>query len=137
MHSRVVHVHGGVRFDIYGGRGRCPCGTTGCTHMALGSLGNQWGVRTYGKRAIVLYLDWVEKQFATTPPTLFVRQVEQLAGKVLGCWCVGKYPACHCEVLAGLADGVAFPVIRADILARLGLSTKPAQAELFKPGCAP
>ena len=42
MHSRVVHVHGGIRFDIYGGRGRCPCGTTGCTHMALGSFGNQW-----------------------------------------------------------------------------------------------
>lgn len=60
-------------------------------------------------------------------------EIEARTGKVLGCWCVGRFPVCHGEVLARLADAVdmlaELALIRADVLARLD-----PQGDLFGAG---
>ena len=120
-HPRIVNVMApGASWDVYVGRGSCPKrGAAGRTRF-----GNPWPVARYGDRAMTLYLDWVEKLQATSNP--FREAVRELRGKVLGCWCVGRFPVCHGEVLARLADGEDLTAIRADVLSRLA-----PQGELF------
>lgn len=125
MHPRLVNVAtAGAEWDVYVGRGNCPRrGPAGRTRF-----GNPWPVARYGVDAMKRYLDHVEKLLKTVPA--FGAAVRELRGKVLGCWCVGRYPCCHGEVLARLADAVdmlaELVLIRADLLARLE-----PQAELF------
>jgi hypothetical protein len=131
MHPRVVNVRAkGAFWDLYVGRGPCPVrGEAGRT-----AFGNPWTVARYGDRALTLYMDHVARLLRESIG--FVQAVTDLAGKRLGCWCAGRYPACHAEVLAGLADAIArgekpldaLVAIRAEIEARL-----PArQGELFR-----
>jgi hypothetical protein len=130
VHPRVVNVaREGATWDVYVGRGRCPKrGEDGRTNF-----GNPWTVARYGDRALTLYIDHVACLLRESIG--FVQAVTDLAGKRLGCWCAGRYPACHAEVLAGLADAIArgekpleaLVAIRAELVARL----KP-QGEMFR-----
>lgn len=125
MHPRLVNVMDpAAEWDVYVGRGNCPRrGPSGRTRF-----GNPWTVARYGHEAMTRYLDHVENLLKTVPA--FGAAVRELRGKVLGCWCVGRYPCCHGEVLARLADAVdmlaELVLIRADVLARLY-----PQGELF------
>lgn len=111
--TSVVNVRDGIeaaRWDMYVGRGRCPCRRRLCTHGT--GLGNPYTVEEHGPDAMLLYIDHVAHQLRDAS---FGVIVERLRGKVLGCWCA---PArCHGEVLARLADGDTIEAIRADWLA--------------------
>lgn len=127
MHPRVVNVRAaGAEWDVYVGRGRCPCkASPRCTHdtrVATGNVlrvmdwGNPFKVDAHGPEAMRLYMDHL---VGTDTPAL-ARNF--LPGLVLGCWCAGRYPVCHGEVLARLADGDELEDIRVDVLAAAGLT---------------
>lgn len=129
-HSRVVNVMApGATWDVYVGRGNCPRrGPAGRTRF-----GNPWPVARYGHDAMRRYLDYVERLMRPEDGIPAFREaVAGLRGKVLGCWCVGRFPVCHGEVLARLADGEDLAAIRLDVLSRLD-----PQGELFDAGRAP
>lgn len=110
-HPRVVNVRDRkARYEVYVGRGFCPRTRT------PGKFGNPFAFETHGVDAMRLYLDYVS-ELLRAPAGLFARAVQQLKGKVLGCWCAPG--PCHGEVLARLADGEELDVIRADLLARV------------------
>jgi hypothetical protein len=115
-HPRVVNVMArGATWDVYIGRGRCP--RTG----ARGPWGNPFKVAEHGDDAMTLFLDFLAER-----RLLVAKARRELAGKVLGCWCAGRLPVCHGDVLARLADGDDLAAIRRDVLAVL----RP-QGELF------
>lgn len=80
----VVHCHT-ARYDVYIGR--------------PGPWGNPFTIGRDGSREDVIrrYRDWILGQ-----PELLVR-LEELRGKVLGCWCRPR--ACHGDVLVELLRG--------------------------------
>lgn len=110
-HTRVVNVRDrkkGVTWDVYAGRGRCPCGPR-CAHF--GGFGNPYPPEEHGERAPLLYVDHVAERLRTQMG--FRHAIAALKGKVIGCWCA---PApCHANVLARLADGEDIRSIRADV----------------------
>lgn len=114
-HPRVVNVRArAARWDVYVGRGRCPR----AGHE--GSWGNPFSVAAHGLDAMRLYLDHLAKR-----SSLYHEAIrEQLAGKVLGCWCAPRL--CHGDVLARLADGEPLEAIRADVLAKVEALRAPA-----------
>lgn len=122
-HPRVAHVKRDP-FDVYVGRGRCPCRKSGspCAHErhGRGAWGNPFTVERYGVSCMWHYFDWLEDN-----PTRVACARAALAGLVLGCWCKGRYPVCHAEVLARLADGEPMADIRADMVARLSPPDEP------------
>lgn len=145
-HPRVVNVKAkGAEWDVYVGRGPCPA------RGSHGPWGNPFPVGAHGREAMTLYLRFLSGErfgmvgpVAHAPgaergPDLVERARRELRGKVLGCWCKGRYPVCHAEVLARLADGEALDAIRADMLARIAppdVAGKP-QRELFAGENAP
>lgn len=124
LHARVVNVRAAA-CDVYVGRdNRDPKGR--------GRWGNPWTVARYGDRAMANYIDWIDRVLSDAPRGgRFVEALKTLEGKVLGCWCAGRYPVCHAEVLARLADAgaacgwrleelrAALHDIRADVMSRL------------------
>lgn len=142
MHRRVVNVRAkGVQFDVYVGRGKCPCSARPCMHHgSRGRFGNRFDIRSYGKRCMALFIDDVAHRLKD-PSSSVEKDVHDMVGKVLGCYCAGVHPACHGEVWARLADAAqrgepllaALQQIRADILGRLGLGPQ-AQSGLFAEG---
>jgi len=71
-----------------------------------GYFGNPFDVRVYGKMALPLYEAYFRKRLEID--SSFRRQVEELRGKRLGCFCVGKPPErkgdCHGKVIADWVD---------------------------------
>ena len=61
----------------------------------LGSFGNPWDVRVYGKDALTIFEKYASDRFATEPR--FRDAVLALRGKLLGCYCVkpNGSGACH------------------------------------------
>lgn len=116
LHPRVAHVKRD-QFDIYVGRGRCPCpGVKPCAHHHGDDWGNPFALAMWGP------LECMTKflaMLADGGPGLLDYIRHRLSGKVLGCWCKGRYPVCHGDVLARIADGEALDAIRADVLARI------------------
>ena len=86
MQTKVVH-KSKAPFDVYIGRPSI--------------WGNPFPLHenTTRDRVMRAYVEWVVKQ-----PRL-MRQVGELRGKTLGCWCAPK--RCHGDALALLADGVS------------------------------
>jgi len=84
--TRVVHCKREA-YDIYCGR--------------PSPFGNPFLIGLDGTREEVIakYEAWIQTQ-----PDLLGR-LPELKGKILGCWCAPK--ACHCDVLARLADSVS------------------------------
>ena len=84
MKTRVVHCKRSP-FDVYIGR--------------PSKWGNPYSIGKDGTRAEVIdkYRDYIMRQ-----PAL-LRNVCQLKGKVLGCWCAPR--PCHGDVLIELAEG--------------------------------
>lgn len=130
MHPRVVNVlHKGAEWDVYVGRGRCPCSLRPCPHQVRVIVdglnvridwSNPYPIDAYGPDCMRLFLENVAPQ-CVAQARLY------LPGLRLACWCRGRYPFCHAEVWARLADGEELAAIRADVLARLS----PEQTELF------
>ena len=120
-HKRVANVgKKGATWDLYVGRNQCPCGLAGCSHVR-GSWGNPFSLQEHGPvGCMTKFFDLL----ASCKP-----DVSMLRGKVLGCWCKGRYPVCHAEALARLADGEPLDAIRADMLARL--APKQPEPDLF------
>jgi hypothetical protein len=87
----VVNVRTGARFDVYVGRPHPRYGS--------GPWGNPFVIGRDGDRAEVLakYSEWLAEQ-----PRLRERAMQELRGKVLGCWCVPE--GCHAEILAAVAN---------------------------------
>ena len=111
-HPRVVNVRAkGARWDVYIGRGRCPA------TRRPGKWGNPFKVEEHGPDAMRLYVDWLAEGGREARGMLLARVREQLAGRVLGCFCAPRL--CHGEVLARLADGEPLEAIRADVLAQV------------------
>lgn len=109
MHERVVNVRKHPRWnrdawDVYVGRGACPCGSRACPHGPTG-----FGNPCVGE-PLLAYVDHVAERLRTQPG--FRRAVNDLRGKRLGCWCAPE--PCHAEVLARLADGEDIRTIRRD-----------------------
>lgn len=107
-------------WDVYVGRGPCPCRARACSHGPTG-WGNPYTVERDGPLAMVLYVDHLEQRLWAQPA--FGQALDQLDGKVLGCWCAPD--PCHADVLARLARvrGLAarldlLTVIRTEALAR-------------------
>lgn len=119
-HPRVVHVSqlGRHPGSVYIGRGACrACGDPGCGHDRHGAWGNPFVLDPAQPwLCMVRYLDMLAG--LTAEHHAFI--AEQLAGKVLGCFCRGRYPICHGDVLARLADGEPLEAIRADVCSFLG-----------------
>ncbi|MBX3465306.1 MAG: DUF4326 domain-containing protein [Planctomycetes bacterium] len=84
----VVNItkRGGRRpaWDVYVGRGPCPCRARACSHGPTG-WGNPYTVERDGPLAMVLYVDHLEQRLWAQPP--FGQALDELDGKVLGCWC--------------------------------------------------
>lgn len=82
-HPLVVH-HKKSKYDIYCGRPSV--------------WGNPFEIGKNGTReeVIEMYRVWL-----LTNPALMSR-IEELRGKILGCWCAPL--PCHCDILAGLAN---------------------------------
>lgn len=118
-HPLVVNVKAkGAQWDVYVGRNTCPCGMAGCEHMQ-GDWGNPFPLSKHGPReTMARFFDFVEGVLANNDPG-FTARVRALAGKRLGCYCKGRYPVCHAEVLARLAEGERIKSIRADVMGRL------------------
>jgi len=81
METTVVHCRH-EKYDVYIGRGS--------------KWGNPFSIGTDGTRSEVIekYKEWVQEQ-----PDV-IKNIEELDGKVLGCWC--KPQACHGDVLVEL-----------------------------------
>lgn len=130
MHERVVNVRApGARWDVYVGRGRCPCDLRPCPHATRVRSGpllrvvdwsNPHKLADHGPEAMRRYLDGLVVNESGFDIRALARDF--LPGLVLGCWCAGRYPTCHGEVLARLADGDELENIRADVLAVVGLT---------------
>lgn len=107
-HPLVVNVtkRAGKRpeWDVYVGRGACPCGERACPHGATG-----WGNPCAG-RPLVVYVDHLATRLRHQPA--FRRALAELRGKRLGCWCAPD--PCHADILARLADGEDIRAIRAE-----------------------
>lgn len=98
-------------WDLYVGRGT--------------KWGNPFSVQQFGDECMIMFLDWlagtpVRGQDPLRGRALVTDARLELGGKRLACHCAGKYPACHAEVWARLADGEELAAIRADVLDRLG-----------------
>ena len=80
----VINVKNGDRYDVYIGR--------------PSKWGNPFTIGTDGTRIEVLkrYRAWIKTQ------THLLKQLYQLKGKVLGCWC--KPLDCHGDILEELID---------------------------------
>lgn len=131
-HPRVAHVKRDP-FDIYVGRGECPCkrpiGVPRCAHHQGDDWGNPFALAMWGPlECMTKFFDML----AESGPGLHGYIRDRLRGKVLGCWCKGRYPVCHAEALARLADGEALDAIRADMLSRL--APKAPEPDLFDGG---
>ena len=100
-HPRVVRLGPRVAWDIYVGRSR--------RTEPRNRWANPYRVSEHGQRAMVLYLDYLERH-----PNLVELARGVLRDKVLACWCAPDL--CHGEVLARLADGETLAAIRADLL---------------------
>lgn len=85
MKTKVVHCKKS-KYDIYCGRPT--------------AWGNPFQIGKDGTREEVIkkYENWLingDGQF-------LLKEISKLKGKILGCWCKPK--ACHCDILARLAD---------------------------------
>ena len=85
-------------YDIYIGRRSVIMVGQQRQHLSSSPFGNPFVIGANGTRAEVIakYRAWL-----LSAPFL-VRQLEELKGKRLGCWC--KPARCHGDVLAELAD---------------------------------
>lgn len=132
-HPRVVNAKDrGATFDIYAGRGPCPrCRNYICRHMPIVSLGNPFPLDVFGpEKCMAKFFDHVA--VCMRDPN-FRDYVPTLADKDLACWCKGRYPVCHAEVWARLADGEVLDAIRDDVLSRIATPdvAGKAQRQLF------
>ncbi len=124
-HPRVAHVQR-EPFDLYVGRGRCPCKRPTCDHHKGDDWGNPFALAMHGPLACMTkFFDML----AGLPEATHAYMVDRLRGRVLGCWCKGRYPVCHAEALARLADGEDLATIRADMLGRL--APKAPEPDMF------
>lgn len=96
-HKLVVHCKQ-APYDVYVGRGNDP--RTG--KPPAFSWGNPFVISpTMSRMAVIMkYSEWLHAR-----PELLKRAKEELAGKVLGCYCAPE--ACHGDVLALIANGHA------------------------------
>jgi hypothetical protein len=87
MDSKVVHFKR-KPFDVYIGR--------------PSKWGNPFSIGKDGTReeVIVKYEEWIKTQEE------LMNNLEELRGKILGCWCSPK--PCHGDVLTRLANGMRF-----------------------------
>lgn len=114
--TEAVNVSGGRECDVYCGRPteRFPEGS----HWA-----NPYRIKSEAERqrAITNY-----RAGLMANPVLLLR-IPELQGKRLGCWCAPK--ACHCSVLAELAEGPRLRLLEAHMAARLsfGKLSEPAR----------
>lgn len=105
-HPLVVNVRTDA-WDVYIGRGRCPCETRrrlarearSCPHGPTG-WGNPFTVEEHGPDAMRLYVEDLARRLRTQPA--FCRSLDLLAGKRLGCWCAPH--GCHGVPLALVAN---------------------------------
>lgn len=106
---------------IYAGRGRCP------VTRQFGEWGNPFSIEQYGQDAMRLFLEML----ATGRAPRHFQRIRELfvAPYEVGCFCVGRYPACHAEVYVRLADGEPLERISTDILHRLDVDAR--QRDLF------
>lgn len=97
MKPRVVHCRQEPH-DVYVGRGSGKNHIWGnpFSHLEKSAAGPEYVVETRAE-AIERYETWLLAQ-----PDLVARARDELAGKVLGCWCSPK--ACHGDVLARVAN---------------------------------
>lgn len=110
FHPRVFHVNDKRPGALYVGRRH---------GMRLGS---EFENPFKGERALRDYLDMLEGKlpgFRHTGPKIADLARRELPGRDLECWCRGVRPACHAEILAGLADGEQLEAIRARLLERV------------------
>lgn len=98
MATTVVNIHHKVPYEVYIGRGRGSPWGNPYSHMP--DTLAEFKVATRAE-AIAAYEVWLRNQ-----PHL-MRQLIQLKGRVLGCWC--KPAECHGDVLARLADDLSEP----------------------------
>ncbi|KXB06101.1 hypothetical protein AKJ51_04185 [candidate division MSBL1 archaeon SCGC-AAA382A20] len=95
MKTRVVNLHV-ENYDIYIGRSRDGKDITNTRPTDKGWLGNPFTVKEYGRKGAIrkykeVFYDKIEKD------ETFRYAVEQLKGKILGCFCKPK--ACHGDVI--------------------------------------
>lgn len=118
MKLAVASVRGHKRgdptpWDVYVGRGRCPCALPSCPHGPAG-----FGNPCVGK-PLVVYLEYLAERMTTQPA--FREAVYALEDKTLGCWCVTvtvddllrERITCHAMILARAARRERFASIRA------------------------
>ena len=102
--ERIVHCKSGQPYDRYIGRS---------TYGNNGRYGNAWEIGIHGTREEVIasYDRWLRTgdnggNLAATPERRqeILDNLEELRGKVLGCWCDYPNQHCHGEVLLSLLD---------------------------------
>lgn len=121
QHPRVRHVRELRQnpLGVYIGRGPCPCRDPGCGHRVEGDFGNPFPIDPERPwLSMVHFLDMLGA--LTLEHVAHIRAT--LRGKLLFCYCRGKYAFCHGDPLARLADGEELDAIRLDILRALGIA---------------
>jgi hypothetical protein len=105
MHPRVIQPRAGAGGFVYVGR--------------PSKWGNPFTVAEHGREAMRLFLD----RLVIDPEGRALAEAapRELAGATLACPCAGRYPVCHAEVWAYLADRRPLVEIRRELLARIGL----------------
>lgn len=91
--TTVVHVNDPNGYDIYIGRAVPRRG------LKASKWANPFQIGTHGDRTQVIQL---YETFITNSPYWFRRDLEDLKGKRLACWCAPE--PCHGDILAELAD---------------------------------
>lgn len=106
MHPLVVNCRArGKRrpeWDVYVGRGRCPCALAVCPHGPTG-----FGNPCVGE-PLVAFVDYLADRMQRQPA--FRAAVMALKGKRLACWCAPD--DCHADILARVANGEAIESVR-------------------------
>lgn len=109
MSSKVVHVNGGMAYDVYVGRSNDRYGLPGHRFQ------NPYAIGAHGSREEVLEkFETLMRDFLLRSPANVVA-LGRLRGLTLACWCAPKDRAltvedetvCHGQILLRLAEEVA------------------------------
>lgn len=109
MRTKVVSITTGDYFDVYIGRGMLHRGLEGSPFH------NPFRLTDYPLKdpvdqrfkCLVAFAQYFYSKIDEEPE--FLRQVLNLRGKVLGCWCKPK--ACHGDIIAHFVDEIAKEVV--------------------------
>jgi hypothetical protein len=103
--TRVINIKSGETYDVYIGHQRGPKMWGGGYHLPRSDWRNPYN-RAYrdGHMTVHEAIDRFHYDLVVKQPDLRARLAEEIAGKILACWC--KPGPCHGDVLARLAEAL-------------------------------